>query len=177
MSESARAAGSASEHDLAIGALEAELGELFARMRRLYADVAHRVDPRLLPGHYKAFSVIAHRCAITVSGIAEALHVDKAQASRTVRELEEYGLIVRAPDPHDRRVSVLEVSAVGHARLDAARDPRADSILQPLNDWDVADIRTFSRLIRALVDSERAEGRVPSGTMEGSRPRSCEEAP
>jgi len=91
----------------AVRALEAEFGELISRMRRVLADNAQRVSPGMLPGAYKVFTTIVRRESVTLSALADSLMADKGQISRTVRELEELGLITRTPDPADGRSSLL----------------------------------------------------------------------
>ena len=78
----------------------------------------------MLPGAYKVFTTIVRRESVTLSALAEALMADKGQISRTVRELEELGLISRTPDPADGRSSLLSPTPEGLERLAAARAPQ-----------------------------------------------------
>src|SRR6185437_10661366 len=122
--EAGAAAGPASTgdaHALAVQALESEFGELIARFRRIITEAAHRVSPGMLPGAYKVFTTIVRREHTTMSALAEMLMMDKGQLSRTVRELEQLGLVTRVPDPKDGRSSILSPTAEGLARLEAAR--------------------------------------------------------
>jgi DNA-binding MarR family transcriptional regulator len=144
----------ADEHALAVRALEAEFGELIARFRRLLTDAAHRVNPGMLPGAYKVFTTVVRREHTTMSALAETLMMDKGQLSRTVRELEQLGLVTREPDPHDGRSSILSPTAEGLARLEAARVPQADGLAHALQGWEIADIRELTRLMHALVSEE-----------------------
>ena len=144
----------ASAHAQAVRALEAEFGELFTRMRRMYFELAQRVHPDLLPGSYKVLSTIQRRAPLTLSSLAERLMTDKAQVSRAVRELEEFGLVDRAPDPHDGRSSLLSTSADGARLLQAARDAVADPLSGSLRTWPVADIERLTGLLHALTLGE-----------------------
>jgi DNA-binding MarR family transcriptional regulator len=142
------------EHAAAVRALEAEFGELIARFRRLLTDAAHRINPGMLPGAYKVFTTVVRREHTTMSALAETLMMDKGQLSRTVRELEQLGLVTREPDPHDGRSSILSPTAEGLARLEAARVPQADGLAHALQGWEIADIRELTRLMHALVSEE-----------------------
>lgn len=166
MTEDSLAPNSTSPHDRAISDLEVEFGELFGRMRRLYAAVAHSVDPRMHPGHYKIFSTIGRGDAANVSSMAESLHIDKAQVSRAVRELEDFGLVARLPNPADGRASILSLSPLGAERLALVRSPDSNSLVQPLKQWDVADINHLTRLLRALTTSQRPHAAEGSATMD-----------
>jgi len=138
----------------AVRALEAEFGELISRMRRVLADNAQRVSPGMLPGAYKVFTTIVRRESVTLSNLAESLMADKGQISRTVRELEELGLIIRTPDPADGRSSLLSPTAEGLERLAAARAPQESVLLNTLEDWSVDEIRDLTRLLHALTAGE-----------------------
>ncbi|SFS15943.1 DNA-binding transcriptional regulator, MarR family [Microbacterium sp. cf046] len=138
----------------AVRALEAEFGELISRMRRVLADNAQRVSPGMLPGAYKVFTTIVRRESVTLSALAESLMADKGQISRTVRELEELGLVRRTPDPDDGRSSLLSPTAEGLDRLAAARAPQESVLLDTLEAWSVEEIRDLARLLHALTAGE-----------------------
>ncbi|MET0828843.1 MAG: MarR family transcriptional regulator [Microbacterium sp.] len=138
----------------AVRALEAEFGELISRMRRVLADNAQRVSPGMLPGAYKVFTTIVRRESVTLSALAESLMADKGQISRTVRELEELGLISRTPDPEDGRSSLLSPTPEGLERLAEARAPQESVLLETLDAWSVDEIRNLTRLLHALTAGE-----------------------
>ncbi|HEY6801380.1 MAG TPA: MarR family transcriptional regulator, partial [Agromyces sp.] len=116
----------------AVRALEAEFGELINRFRRIISENAGRVSPGMLPGAYKVFTTIVRRESITLSALAESLMADKGQISRTVRELEQLGLIERTPDPDDGRSSLLSPTPEGLTRLAAARAPQERTLVDSL---------------------------------------------
>ncbi|KJL37650.1 MarR family protein [Microbacterium terrae] len=138
----------------AVRALEAEFGELINRFRRIISENAHRVSPGMLPGAYKVFTTIVRRESITLSALAESLMSDKGQISRTVRELEQLGLVERTPDPSDGRSSLLSPTTVGLERLAAARAPQESSLVDALEEWPIDDIRNLTRLLHALTAGE-----------------------
>ncbi|WP_436445648.1 MarR family winged helix-turn-helix transcriptional regulator [Microbacterium sp. I2] len=138
----------------AVRALEAEFGELINRFRRIITENANRVSPGMLPGAYKVFTTIVRRESITLSALAESLVADKGQISRTVRELEQLGLIQRTPDPDDGRSSLLSPTAEGLERLTAARAPQENALVDALEEWPLDDIRNLTRLLHALTAGE-----------------------
>jgi len=139
----------------AVRALEAEFGELLTHIRRIVTDNANRVSPGMLPGAYKVFTTIVRRESVTQSALAEALLVDKGQLSRTVRELEQLGLVERSPDPSDGRSSLLSPTPHGLERLAIARGPQEDSLARSLDEWGLDDIRLFGRYLHALTSGVR----------------------
>jgi DNA-binding MarR family transcriptional regulator len=138
----------------AVRALEGEFGELINRMRRLLADNAERLSPGMLPGAYKVFTTIVRRESVTLSALAESLMADKGQISRTVRELEELGLVTRTPDPTDGRSSLISATAAGLERLAAVREPQEHSLLTTLDSWSIDEIHSLTRLLHALSTGE-----------------------
>lgn len=135
----------------AVRSLESEFSALITGFRRLLMENATRVSPGMLPGAYKVFTTIVRRESVTQSALAEVLMADKGQISRTVRELEQLGLIARTPDPSDGRVSVLSPTAEGLERLAAARAPQETVLLGALEQWPVEEIHSLTRLLHALT--------------------------
>lgn len=146
------------ERDEAVRALEAEFGALFSHMRRVFMENANRVSPGMLPGAYKTLTTIARSGELTVSAIAEQMMVDKSQASRMVRELQELGLVERSADPSDGRSFLLRITPLGSERLGAARAPMEGMLLQTLADWDLRDIENLTRLLHALANGVAPHG-------------------
>lgn len=140
----------------AVRALEVEFSELINGFRRIMTENANRVSPGMLPGAYKVFSTIARRESVTASALAEHLMIDKGQLSRTIRELEDLGLVERRPDPHDGRSSLLSPTALGLERIAIARAPQEHSLMHSLEGWSIDDIGNLTRLLHAL-----ATGRDP----------------
>lgn len=139
----------------AIRALEAEFGELISRTRRLMSENANRVSPGMLPGAYKILCTIERYEQVTASTLAERLLLDKGQVSRTVRELEDLGLVARSPDPHDRRSALLSLTALATERLAVARGPQEGLLALALADWNLSDIDSLTRLLHALATGTR----------------------
>ena len=135
----------------AVRALEAEFGELITQFRRVIVENADRVSPGMLPGAYKVFTTIVRLEKVTTSALAESLMMDKGQISRTVRELETLGLVTRTPDPTDGRSSLLSATPDGISRLDAARHPRGNALVEALEAWRLEDIQRLTDLLHALT--------------------------
>src|SRR5699024_1320331 len=112
---------------------------------------AERLQPGMLPVTFKVFAVIARRAPITASELAEWLEMDKGQVSRTVTYLESVDLVMRRPDETDRRSFVIEPTASGLERLEAARTPQEETLRSRLAHWDTADVRRLGELLRALA--------------------------
>lgn len=156
MTDQSRTASSPEWRD-AVRELEAEFGELSGRMRQVMAARADHLKPGMLPGSYKVFTTIVKHGPISPSALAEILVADKGQVSRAVRELEAAGLVDRTADPADGRSTRLTATPAGVERLAAARSADPHTLHDQLAGWDVSDIRTLTRLLRAA-----STGDVPS---------------
>ena len=90
--------------------------------------------------------------ARTQAALAQAIGADKTRIITTLDELQEAGLITREPDPVDRRVRLLAISAAGRAVRAAARtaiQANEDRVLARL---PPADRRAFLRAARILSE-------------------------
>jgi DNA-binding MarR family transcriptional regulator len=100
-----------------------DLGAMFARItRRLIA-----AERPLLARHglsmwgYIALSQVVRAPAGTQLELARAIRYDKTRLIALLDELERDGLVIRRPDPADRRARTIEITAEGRRRHAAAR--------------------------------------------------------
>ncbi|MEV5596793.1 bifunctional helix-turn-helix transcriptional regulator/GNAT family N-acetyltransferase [Streptomyces sp. NPDC052496] len=87
-----------------------------------------------------------------VRRLRERLGLDSGYVSRLLRALEADGLVTVRPQPEDRRVRTVRLTAAGraeHAALDDRSDELAGSLLEPLNAGQRA------RLVAAMAEVER----------------------
>lgn len=166
------AAGRDPERERAVNALQGEMTTLFTQMQRMYADIASRFSPGMLPGTFKVFSIIAHHGPLTASAVSERMILDKSQVSRVVRELADLGLVERAPDPADGRSTLLSASAEGARRLGEVRGPDNLGLVQILEEWSVDEVDSLARLIRAIRERTLANiaGDCPGAPYDSGSP-------
>ncbi|WP_053351971.1 MarR family winged helix-turn-helix transcriptional regulator [Leucobacter musarum] len=134
----------------AFEALEREFEDLFNQFRRSAVANAAAVSEGMLPGSYKVLTSISRCGTVSLSELTELLMTDKGQLSRTVRDLDERGLIDRAPDPSDGRSIRLSISDFGAERLAATRGEKEHELRDAMRAWSVADITRFTELLHAL---------------------------
>lgn len=118
----------------------------------------------LTPVQFAALASVAHQPGIDQRTLARSIGLDTSTLGGVVDRLERRALMRRSPDPDDRRVRRLALSADGAALLAAALPAmhRAQArILAPLA---VDEQRQFMRLLGRLVDGNNAASRAPSGT-------------
>jgi len=152
--------------DAAIRRVEAEFSEIAQRFQRIVTRNAERLSPGLLPGAYKVFTTIARHGPVKASELTERMSVDKGQLSRLITMLEERDLVVRTPDPSDRRAQLLEVTPEARARLDEVRGPRENGLFRELQMWPVADVERLADLLHTLAQG--APGGPQDATAESA---------
>ena len=134
-----------------------DLGALFARITRRLVDA----ERPLLDAHglsmwaYIALSHLSRAPVDTQLALAHAIAYDKTRLVTLLDQLERDGLVTRTPDPADRRARIVELTAAGHERYQAARaDIRTmeDDVLADLLAGDRSRLR---RVLAQLASVER----------------------
>src|SRR3954470_13064448 len=96
-----------------------------AHLRVVVARTARRLRQEagtdLSPSLTSALATIERHGPLSPSRLAEIERVRRPTATRTVARLEDEGLVLRATDPADGRVSVVSVSTAGRALLKRVR--------------------------------------------------------
>jgi DNA-binding MarR family transcriptional regulator len=87
----------------------------------------------------------------TVTGLARLLDVDQPRASKIAREATAAGLIYRASDKHDGRLSHLLLTSEGQAYLDQVHQHRRAQATQAMNGWSAAERDTFAGLLTKFI--------------------------
>ena len=134
--------------------LRATIGRLSRRLRRTVAAGG------LTQTSVSVLFTTVRSGPLRMSDLAAAEGMNPTMLSRVVADLEEAGLVRRAPDPSDRRATLLEATAAGrrlHARVRAERDDVLTVQLAALSD---ADRRALERALPVLEElAERLKGR------------------
>jgi DNA-binding MarR family transcriptional regulator len=88
------------------------------------------------------------------AALAEAIGADKTRIIRTLDELQAHGHIERQPDPDDRRVRLLAITASGRAVKDAAQAEIQRGEERWLGELSPQERRMFLRVLRRLGRDE-----------------------
>ena len=99
--------------------------EIAARLRLSATRLARRLRQEsgagLSPSQQSALAVIFNHGPLTLGALAEHERVAPPTITKVVSKLECDGLVIRTPDPSDRRVCRVEVSPEGAALLEEVR--------------------------------------------------------
>jgi DNA-binding MarR family transcriptional regulator len=90
----------------------------------------------------------------TQAALAGAIGADKTRIIRTLDELQDDGYIERRPDPDDRRMRVLAITAAGRRVKDAAQKEIQRREERWLGELTVEERRTFLRVLERLTRGE-----------------------
>jgi len=99
--------------------------EIAARLRLSATRLARRLRQEsgagLSPSQQSALAVIANHGPLTLGALAEHERVAPPSITKVVSKLESDGLVIRSPDPGDRRVCRVAISPEGAALLEESR--------------------------------------------------------
>jgi DNA-binding MarR family transcriptional regulator len=135
--------------------------DVAAHLRLVLARAARRLRQEagtgLSPSLGSALASIDRHGPLTASELAAIERVQRPTATRVLARLEELELIDRAPDPADRRSSLISTSAGGRALLRRQRsrkDRFLDRRLAALPAADVATLERAAAILERMLDEE-----------------------
>ena len=91
--------------------------------------------------------------ALRITDLAERLAVDAPTVTRKVQQLEREELVVRRPDPLDRRVSRLSLTTGGRRTIRQVMTARRAWLTRLLAGWDAAEQADFARYLGAFAEA------------------------
>jgi DNA-binding MarR family transcriptional regulator len=118
------------------------------------------------PSQFRAVATLARHGRMRLSTLAEHLRIAPRSATEVVDDLQERGLAERAPDPGDRRATLVALTAKGVAlarEVQATRLARSEDLFAGLDERDRADLGRILRTLRS-AGSERADRAGSSGS-------------
>lgn len=123
--------------------LEAEVGVLIRRVKRVIGERARLVHHDLQPASYLMLAYLAETGPMRSSEIAETFDVDKGAISRQVQHLVDLGLVDRTPDPDDGRAMLVSASDDAVRRLADVTAHRRKWLDERLGDWSDEELSGF----------------------------------
>lgn len=135
---------------------------LAARMRLAITRTARRLrqeaDADLTPSQVAALASIEKSGPLTPSELADIERIQRPTATRVAAHLTERGLVERAEDPADGRVSLLSVTVQGHALLDEVRSRKNAYLADRMADLSAGDRAALERaadVLERMLDARR----------------------
>ena len=106
-----------------------------------------------------ALAAIDRHGPLTPSELAAHERVQRPTATRVLARLEELGLIERAPDPVDRRSSLITASTAGARCYAASARARTSTSRAASRPWSADEVATLDRAAAILERMLDEEGR------------------
>ncbi|GAA4367702.1 MarR family winged helix-turn-helix transcriptional regulator [Paeniglutamicibacter cryotolerans] len=152
---SLQAAGAGSDSALteAIGEVEKQFGTMVIKARTSIRDRAAAIHPELHPMGFKVLTILSQSGPMQQVGLAEAVRIDKAMMSRTIKQLEEFGLVSRCTDPSDGRALLVDMTAEARKRYDATLAHARKLLHDRFSTWDLAEVQRLADLLARLNES------------------------
>ncbi|WP_232678163.1 MarR family winged helix-turn-helix transcriptional regulator [Nocardioides sp. R-C-SC26] len=139
-----------------IAALEQELTVLVRRVRRVVGERARGVHPDLPAASYLILVAVDQDGPLRAAALVDRFDLDKGAVSRHVKHLVELGLLATAPDPDDRRATLLSVTAEATRRMKDVVAERHRLVGERLAHWSATELEEFvaelARYNSALIE-------------------------
>jgi DNA-binding MarR family transcriptional regulator len=123
--------------------------DLAHRLRPAIARLARRMRQQaaaeLSPTQGAALVTIDCHGPLTPSELAAREKIQRPTATRVLARLGEAGLVERAPDPDDRRSSLVSITAAGHELLATVRDRKDLYLARRLDRLSPEDLAALDR--------------------------------
>lgn len=91
------------------------------------------------------------RGATTPGCLARSEHVQPPSMTRLLERLESKGLVVRSPDPHDRRQVLIDLTPAARDHIERTRQARSAWLAGQLTRLDPADLEAVLAVAPALL--------------------------
>jgi DNA-binding MarR family transcriptional regulator len=135
------------------GELEKQSGELVVYAARLVRAIRRRV------GHPAGIRILALLDELGPQGVTALADVDRSSqptVSGAVRQLEEEGLVAKAPDPSDARRSLVRLTRAGRQRLRQARRENGAAVAERLarTGHTAHDVAAAVAVLRDVMDEQ-----------------------
>ena len=134
-----------------------------ARLRLAITRTARRLRQEaageLTPTSGAALATVERHGPLTPSELAEIERIKRPSATRSLRCLEEAGLVQPTPDPSDGRSALVSITAAGRERLRSLRGRKNAYLakrMRALPDEDLATLERAAEILERLEEGERA---------------------
>ncbi len=137
-----------------------ELGRLFATFGKAYRDwvVAAVGEAETTPARARLLMVLQGHGSCKMSEVGRRLGVTPRNVTKLVDGLEDEGLVVRQPHPHDRRATLLHLTPRGAVVGKECLIANAAAASKLFGELTPADRQHLARILRLLVGAKQPPG-------------------
>lgn len=114
---------------------------------------------------WPALAALSRRKSRTAAELARELQMDAGAMTRMLDRLEEKGLITRARDQNDRRVTLIELTSEGARAVAPIREVLADVLNETMRGFSQEEFEAFRGYLRRVhanvVTCRNVDGQIP----------------
>jgi DNA-binding MarR family transcriptional regulator len=138
--------------------IQIEAYRLFLKLHKLFQELnREEFRPYDLSTPQYAILFYASREGVPLSQICAEMLADNSNLTRLVDRLEARGLVRRAADPHDRRVSLVQLTDAGEALINELRPRHRDLVEQRMSHLSNEQIVAFHESMAMLYEALQEE--------------------
>lgn len=131
-----------------------EAYRLFLKLHRLFQEL-NREEFRPYDLSTPQYAILFHASAegVPLTQLSQEMLADNSNLTRLVDRLEARGLVRRAPDPHDRRVTLVQLTPTGQALIDELRPRHRAYVEQRMSVLAPAQLAALHNALDTLYES------------------------
>ncbi|GMM88541.1 MarR family winged helix-turn-helix transcriptional regulator [Vibrio fortis] len=134
------------------------LFKLVHAVKRNVHEKIEALDLDIAPMHVRVLKIITKKPQCTAVDIANFLDRDKAQVTRLLSALIKQELIVKEPNPEDKRSQCLAITEGGKAIVDQLTEVDSEMFEKMKIGIDSDELATFERVAKAMSQNLNSKG-------------------
>jgi DNA-binding MarR family transcriptional regulator len=134
------------------------LFKLVHAVKRNVHEKIEALDLDIAPMHVRVLKIITKKPQCTAVDIANFLDRDKAQVTRLLSALIKQELIVKEPNPEDKRSQCLAITERGKAIVDQLTEVDSEMFEKMKIGIDSEELATFERVAKAMAQNLNSKG-------------------
>ena len=134
------------------------LFKLVHAVKRNVHEKIEALDLDIAPMHVRVLKIITKKPQCTAVDIANFLDRDKAQVTRLLSALIKQELIVKEPNPEDKRSQCLAITEHGKAIVDQLTEVDSEMFEKMKIGIDSDELATFERVAKAMAQNLNSKG-------------------
>ncbi|MDK9763102.1 MarR family transcriptional regulator [Vibrio sp. D420a] len=134
------------------------LFKLVHAVKRNVHEKIEALDLDIAPMHVRVLKIITKKPQCTAVDIANFLDRDKAQVTRLLSALIRQELIVKEPNPEDKRSQCLAITERGKAIVDQLTEVDSEMFEKMKIGIDSDELATFERVAKAMAQNLNSKG-------------------
>ena len=134
------------------------LFKLVHAVKRNVHEKIEALDLDIAPMHVRVLKIITKKPQCTAVDIANFLDRDKAQVTRLLSALIKQELIVKEPNPEDKRSQCLAITEHGKAIVDQLTEVDSEMFEKMKIGINSDELATFERVAKAMAQNLNSKG-------------------